>query len=346
VKLTADAFRAVSDALCDAFPNRGDFERLARCLDGRLQDIAGPNDPIPDLALALIEHAESADCVDRLVDCAKTQNPDNRMLAALGADALTAAAAPAEVVDAGAGADTFKRRLKEALGNLDTDGMHVLAGHELAELLQTASDDEAETLFLALLGTVRGDRPDGVVAELAPVVSDYLRRRLADGKRTELNLARARLRRIDLSGLDLHETDIAFADLRHADLTNTNLWRSRGYAVHVSKAGLSRSNLEEARWRAAVAQDARFHDCRMVSVFLKEADLNGAEFQRSRLQGAHLEGANLTGARFEQANLADAYFSGATIDAAAARSISRAKNWDKARFDSAARELIAAGAGP
>ena len=84
----------------------------------------------------------------------------------------------------------------------------------------------------------------------------------------------------------------------------------------------------------------------MVSAFLKEADLAGAQFQRSKLQGAHFDGADLTGARFEQANVADACFMGATIDPAAAASISRAKNWDKAHFDQPARDLVAGHAGP
>jgi hypothetical protein len=119
VRLTREGFEAVYSALCDAFSNRGDFERLARCLDRRLQDIVGEGAPTPDIVSKLIEHTENADCVDRLVECAKTQNSENRMLAGLGPDDLRPDAAPAEVVDAGSGADDFKRRLKEALGNLD-----------------------------------------------------------------------------------------------------------------------------------------------------------------------------------------------------------------------------------
>jgi uncharacterized protein YjbI with pentapeptide repeats len=134
--------------------------------------------------------------------------------------------------------------------------------------------------------------------------------------------------------------------LAQTDLTNVNLWRSRGYGVNVTKAGLSRSNLEECRWHAAVAHKTRFHDCRMVSAFLKEAELVGAQFQRSKLQGAHFDRADLTGARFEQANIADACFIDATINDAAAASLSRAKNWQSAGFDQAARDLIAGHATP
>jgi uncharacterized protein YjbI with pentapeptide repeats len=77
----------------------------------------------------------------------------------------------------------------------------------------------------------------------------------------------------------------------------------------------------------------------MVSVFFKDADLSNAAFQQSRLQGAHFERANLTGARFEDANISDATFSDACIDEA--KSLARAGNWHKARFDATARDLIA-----
>ena len=204
-----------------------------------------------------------------------------------------------------------------------------------------SGDEEADTLYLALLGNVKTERPAEVVIELAPVIAACLRRRIGDGARPDLNLARARLRRIDLSGLDLHGADVAFGDLGHAKLDSTNLWRSRGYGVNVSGAAFARSNLEEARWHSAVAREARFHDCRMVSAVFKEADLAAAEFQQSRLQGAHLERADLTGARFEGAQLADAFFIGAKVDEAAAKTLAVATGWEKAHFDQPTYELIA-----
>lgn len=348
MKLSSQSFEKLSEALEDAFVQRGDFERLARCIDRRLPDIASDGARVPDLVLALIECAESADTVDRLVACAQEQVPTNRLLAAIDVGTLESAPEPERVVSDRPGGGRFKTELVEALGYLEAKGMQVLAGNELAGLLREASDRDAETLLLALLGTVRTDLADNVVGEIVPVISDALRRRLGNGKRPDdmkLDLARARLRRIDLSDLDLHEADLAFADLRHADLTNANLWRSRAYGVNATKAGLSRANLEEARWHAAQATEARFHDCRMVSAFFKEADLTGAEFQRSRLQGAHFDMANLSGARFEQANLADAFFTEATIDRAAAASLARALNWQDAHFDDAARRQIADAAG-
>jgi hypothetical protein len=350
VKLSSTAFERLSEALSDAFSRRSEFELLARCIDKTLQDLVGPDAPRPAIVLALVECAETGDAVANLIECAQKQNTTNRLLGQLDPGQLEQAASGAQIVDAGGGPNAFKDRVKEALAELDQPGMEAVAGKELAKLALSGSDDEVDTVLLSVLGAARGMRPDHVVAELSPIITTCLRRLIAEGeKRPEglaIDLTRARLRRIDLSSLDLHEADLAFADLRHADLTNANLWRSRGYGVNVTKAGLSRSNLEECRWHAAVAHETRFHDCRMVSAFLKDAQLVGAQFQRSRLQGAHFDRADLTGARFEQADIADAFFRDATIDAAAVISLSRAKNWQEARFDQAIHDLIAGHATP
>ena len=347
MRLSEDAFAAVQDALSDAFTTLGAFESLTRrCLGVSLDEIT-EGAPLPVVVKRVIEYAESTDKVDRLIRGAKKLNKDNQLLAALDESKLQQAPSTAEVIDAGSGAASFKERLKEALAALDSPGMQLVATNDLSTLLDEASEQEADTLYLAVLGNVKMNRPDEVVSALAPVVARCLRRRLGDEKRPDgitLDLARTRLPRIDLSGLDLHEADLAFGDLRHAKLESTNLWRSRAYAVDVTSAGLSRSNLEEARWHSAVARKTRFHDCRMTSIVLKKADLTAAEFQRSRLQGAHFELADVTGALFEQANLADADFRGVTIDAVAVESIARAVNWDNARFDPATRALIAASA--
>lgn len=341
MRLGSAAFAELSTALADAFADEEEFRLLARSLDIQLQDIVGEGAVRGTIIRSLIEYAERSDRVEDLIRCAQEQRPTNKKLAALDFSQLEEARSTDEVVEAGAGAPGFKDRLREAIGALDIPGQQLVAARDIATLLGTASNEEAETIYLTLLGSVKTDRPDEVVAALTPIVASSLRRSAETRDASQpLDLSRARLRRIDLSGLDLHAADIAFADLRHANLENTNLWRSRGYGVDVTKAGLSRSNLEEARWHSALAKQARFHDCRMTSVFLKNADLERAEFQRSRLQGAHFEGANLKGALFEQANLADATFTGVTIDDAAAASIARAENWRKARFDPATLALI------
>jgi uncharacterized protein YjbI with pentapeptide repeats/V8-like Glu-specific endopeptidase len=343
VKLTSAAFETVYGALADAFRDTTEFERIARCMDRRLGDIVSPNTRLPAIIVAMIECAEADDAVDRLLGCAKKQNRQNQRLAAVQTGDLPSAVAPQEVAEAGGGSQAFKQRFVETLTQLDVAGMEVLAAHELWTLIAQASDDEARTLYLTLVGVVRSDRPPEVLRELSSVFAAALRREIGGKRRAglELKLARVRLPRVDLSGLDLHEADLAFADLAGADLSNVNLWRSRAFGVDVSKAALSRSNLEEARWQDALAREARFYDCRMVSVVFKNADLGGARFQQSRLQGAHFERANLAGARFEEANVNDATFKEANIDEAAAASLARAANWDNAHFDPATQKIIA-----
>lgn len=343
MRLSDDVFQELQDALCDSFSDVGNLRLVARCLGPRLQEITTETSRLPVAVLNLIEYAEDHDQVAQLIECARKTNPGNTRLARLEGIELEPAPTPRQIVDAGAGKKAFKDRLNDALDGLDSPGRELVAAKELAALLEGASVDETDTLFLALLGNVKGTRSDDVVRALAPVIARCLRDRIGDASRpndVELNLARAHLQRIDLSGLDLHEADVAFADLRRANLENANLWRSRGYAVSMANAALSRSNLEEARWHYADARGAKFHDCRMVSVFLKDANLAGAEFQGSRLQGAHFERANLTGARFEGSNLADAYFCGAIVDDAGAASISRASCWQSAHFDAPTRKAI------
>ncbi|MGH3132428.1 MAG: pentapeptide repeat-containing protein [Gaiellaceae bacterium] len=345
MRLTNEWFNAVDAALLDAFTNLDDYLPLSRrSFNVPLAEIT-EDATVVVVATRVIQYAESCDAVVELIRAAKALRPGNQLLAALDDSRVAYAPSSSELVNAGRGGGQFKDQLKEALGNLDVPGMQLVAADELSRLLEGASTEEANTLYLAVLGNLKTNRPVEVVAELAPLVATCLRSRIGAGTRPDdldLDLARTRLRRIDLSGLDLHEADLAFGDLSHAKLENSNLWRSRAYAVDVTVAGLSRSNLEEARWHKAVAREARFHNCRMISVFLKDADLEEAEFQQSRLQGAHFERANLTRARFEEANVADAVFTGATINEAAAGSLAKAKNWRQARFDPATKELIEA----
>jgi uncharacterized protein YjbI with pentapeptide repeats len=342
--LTPESFAELHAALLDAFRDTGEFDLLFTALGTSLQAETVVSS-LPVLAKSLIEYALKCDKLTELVKAAKAQNRDNKRLAAIEPADLHEIPATETVVDTGEGAKPFKDRLKATLGDLEVEGMQVLVGRELLDLLDGATDDEAATLYLSLLGNVKLDRPDAIVSEIAPAIAGALRRLLASGiPRADLNLdlARSRLRRIDLSGLDLHEADLAFADLRHAKLGNTNMWRVLGYAVDVSKAALAGANLEEARWHTCRARETQFHDCRMTSAVLKEADLSGAEFFGSRLQGAHLERATLLGASFEGANLADAFFAGAKLDDAAVKSLSRALNWQKAHFDPEIAAAVAA----
>ncbi len=342
MRLTAAGFETVHQAFTDAFNDPTDFGLIARCMDWELVDIVSPSAGRPAVVKAMIEYAEARDAVDGLIACARKRNPSNLLLATIAPDELQPAAPPRDVARKGEGTPEFKERLVKTLAQLDTEGLEVVAAQELSALLEGASDEEARTFYLVLVGIVRTNRKPAVFDELSAVFAAALRRQLGEGRPPghELDLARVRLPRVDLSKLDLHEADFSFADLSHADLSDVNLWRSRSYAVDVSKADLSLSNLEEARWHAALARGTGFRDCRMVSVFLKGADLREAAFQKSRLQGAHFERANLAGARFEGANVSDATFWEANIDEPAAESLARAANWRTARFDPPTLQLI------
>jgi uncharacterized protein YjbI with pentapeptide repeats len=162
---------------------------------------------------------------------------------------------------------------------------------------------------------------------------------------TPLDLARCRMPRIDLHGLDLGEdVDLAFAILKDANLRGTQLVRAKGVQVVLERAHLSDANLKEARFHGAACRGARFHNATLVSAEFKKttkqrADLRSAEFFGAKLQGAHFEQADLTGAHFDNANVADAFFLGAIFDDATLRSVLATKvvndvpTWQKAHFD-------------
>jgi uncharacterized protein YjbI with pentapeptide repeats len=155
-----------------------------------------------------------------------------------------------------------------------------------------------------------------------------------------LDLARAHLRRIDLSGLPLREADVAFAELRGADLSRADLFRVRGLQADLEGARLVGANLNEARLQRARLAGAELRAANLVAADLKHADLRGAALHDAKLQSSHLDHADLRGARFEQANLNDSYVRGAVADDAALRSITRALNWRRAHFDPATRSRL------
>jgi uncharacterized protein YjbI with pentapeptide repeats len=160
----------------------------------------------------------------------------------------------------------------------------------------------------------------------------------------KLDLSRAALQRLDVSGVDFRTTivDVAFADMAETRLADARLFRLRGREVNLERAYCPRAMLREARLDGARCHGVIMHDANLVSVSLKQADLSAAQFQRASMQEAHLEGANLTGANFNQADLANTYFKGAIFDTAALRSIARgARRWRGNRnFDDAIQQAL------
>jgi len=345
MRLSRGAFNSLFDAISDRAQDRDVLNLLATQCHRSPSLFVGDSASVSVAIQKLIEDCAAQDSLEGFIGCLKRRYGGNALVDGLDFANLTTDPSDEEVVAAGEGSSRFKAKLRDALAQIDQPGMQLVAGQELVDLLDQASDAEARTLYLAVLGNSKIDRSSLAASGLVSVLSKALRRLIGEGNRPEdleLDLARTRLSRIDLSDLDLHGADIAFADLRYANLDGATLYRARGYAVDVSNAGFNSANLVEVRLHTAVAVKSRFHNARMTSSFFKGADLREAGFQQAKLQGAHFEKADLSGAKFEQANLTDAYFTGATFDEAAISSISRSAGWEGARFDPEARASIAA----
>lgn len=232
-----------------------------------------------------------------------------------------------------------RRRLADAVDGLSSgaEGRQVSALAALETLLADDYQVFHDELHRVLCAHLVVDHSGNVTRQLTHVFEKSLRSQLeraaAGGKRVELRFSRCRLRRIDLSGLDLSEADFTFAILEQAQLRETKLWRATGQHVVVGKALMNGANLEEAVFDNAEANGAKFHETRLVSVKFRDATLTGAEFYGAAMQGALLDRSNLEGATFDAANLSDAYFRGASFSESTLKSIARNRTWREAHFD-------------
>ncbi len=196
-------------------------------------------------------------------------------------------------------------------------------------------------VFMILLANLKIQNDEAIYNLLIQGFEEALRVQLStlkqQDKNYELDLSRAYLNRVNMSGLDLSKADLGFATLKSANLhgPKTNLFRARGMEADLEKAWLSEANLNEARFTRADFKYAKFHKSNLVSAVLKEADLSYAEFYQASMQSAHLEEAILIGVKFEQANINDAFFKDAMFDEATLRSLLKTKDktWRKAHFD-------------
>lgn len=248
------------------------------------------------------------------------------------------------------------RRLDELFNNVVTNlgsDSPALQASAAVSLLSFLRDDPPaygayhEQVFWLLVAQLKVDHGREVNQLLVRVFERAVRLYLAESEARgvelgDLDLSRALLKRVDLSGLEsLPPLDVAFARLDGANLRHTRLRQARGFNVCLEGALLSGADLSEARLKQAVAPRAVFHDAFMAGVKLQKAVLTKAQFQRARLQSAHLQGADLTGANFQQADVNDTFFQGATLDTAALRTLATgAHNGDKAHFDPATQARI------
>jgi uncharacterized protein YjbI with pentapeptide repeats len=236
--------------------------------------------------------------------------------------------------------DESRRRLDERFSAVltdlgaDSEAVQAAAAVSLLTFLRSGRGDYHHQVRLVTLANLKVDHGDSVLALLIRVLEAALRTDEPIDP-VERDLSHARLRRVDLSGLDLNGADISYAEMKGADLTDAKLMRARGYHVELQGARLCgpEGDFREVRFGGeAILSDANFRAANLRAAHLEGAILTRAKFQQARLQSAHLERSDLRGARFEQADLNDTYFLDATLDEVALKSISRARNWEKAHF--------------
>jgi uncharacterized protein YjbI with pentapeptide repeats len=258
--------------------------------------------------------------------------------------------------------------LSEAVANLgsDSESIRVSAAVALHNLLRVGGASMVEQIYTIVCANLGAEHTPPVNRFLSRAFGDAARLYLEQRSETEpLDLARCKIFRADLHGLDLEEADIAFASLRRANLADANLKGVRGFEVDLSDAMLSGANMEGAQLHGVSAPSARFHKTRLVAAELRPsrrapdarrlrwrrasprpADLRGAEFFEAKLQSARFDGADLRGAHFDGADLRDTFFLGALFDQEALGSVRHAARVDDrpssttAHFDKDIRRML------
>jgi uncharacterized protein YjbI with pentapeptide repeats len=126
-----------------------------------------------------------------------------------------------------------------------------------------------------------------------------------------INLSKAYIPGVKLSGASLSYANLTDADLAGADLSKANL-----YSAELQKAWLVKVNL-----RGAVLRKANLHKAVLREVDLSDADLRNANLSQAALYDAELGGADLSGTDLRSAFLEDATFSRTDLDGANLRGV-------------------------
>lgn len=106
------------------------------------------------------------------------------------------------------------------------------------------------------------------------------------------------LKRANLSALPLTGIDLSYADLREANFANADLKGANLQGAWCQEAKFNGANLQEA-----FCQEAKFNGANMVNVDFKGANLQRALCQQAQLKGANLQGTLCQGAELQGANL-------------------------------------------
>ncbi|GAA6178629.1 hypothetical protein NBRC116594_00670 [Shimia sp. NS0008-38b] len=140
-----------------------------------------------------------------------------------------------------------------------------------------------------------------------------------DTSTLSIDLRKANLQAMDLSGLSFDKAQLTNAKLQGANLMGAELQEAHLISAELQGANLWGAKLQGADLVGAELQgadliSAELQGADLISAELQGADLNSAELRGAYLVGAELQGADLNSAKLDiSTNLTDAFFAGASV---------------------------------
>lgn len=129
----------------------------------------------------------------------------------------------------------------------------------------------------------------------------------------KIDLRKAVLNEVDLSGVDLRNADLKGSQLVYADLSGAKLSHANLYEADLTGANFDNANLSEVDLRHAILQTANFSSANLVGAKLDSSDLRDSIFIDANISKANLSMANLDRAKFSDANLNRTCLDGASL---------------------------------
>jgi uncharacterized protein YjbI with pentapeptide repeats len=160
-----------------------------------------------------------------------------------------------------------------------------------------------------------------------------------DLSKTNLNnteLYRANLDNADLIGGKLNGAGLIKAKLNNALLYGTEFNQALLNYAELNGAKLNGAELNDAKMRATKLKKAELNTAKLYKAFLQEADFTDAYLTATILIEADFRGANLTRADLSDADIEAANFKDSQTQKTqiTVEQILKAKNWDKAHYNS------------
>ncbi|MEM8859529.1 MAG: pentapeptide repeat-containing protein [Chloroflexota bacterium] len=136
-----------------------------------------------------------------------------------------------------------------------------------------------------------------------------------------VDLARANLRKADLTGAYLRKANLREVDLKWGKLRKVDLRESMLSHVNFERADMEEADLRKAGLFKASLRGAKLKNANLIEAFLREADLKGTALNKAALNGAFLRKANLQQAILIRADLSGADLSEASLIGADLRQV-------------------------